>query len=109
MSANLLADSNIKFIRAISVSVNYPAISTITTESNAVAIPGLRIGDLVIAFPNVHIAGAAQCSALPVVADGTVDLIATNPTAATVDPVVGVWTLLVFRPESVDSGGLNAG
>lgn len=99
MSSMIPYGSFLKLL-AINVTFDPAAVATITTAEQDVTIPGVKVGDIVIAVNKPSLtAGVGVCNARVKAAD-TVSLQFVNPTAGSVNPASEVWTFVIGRPES---------
>ena len=97
--ANILADSNIKFMRVVALTFDHPSVAAETTESNDVTIPGLLPGDLVLPYPPAHTADFMVGMPLKCATADTLSIISVNPEdGSAVDPASGTWTFVIMHP-----------
>jgi hypothetical protein len=91
---------NVLKLFAVSVTWNPAAVATITTAEQTVTVPGVKVGDLVVAYNKpTNTTGAMPVNARVSAAD-TVAVSFVNPTAGSVDPASEAWTFVIGRPEA---------
>ncbi len=91
------ATGNIALSMALTATLTPVAIATITSAEQSFTITGLSVGDIVQVIPPGLTAGASLTSAR-VSAANTLTLTFTNPTAGSVTPLAGAYTIFVQRP-----------
>jgi hypothetical protein len=95
---SIRALGNIAKIYACQVVFDPAAVATITTAEQTVTVPGVKVGDFVIAV-KPSITTGVTIGNVRVSAADTVAIQFVNPTAGSVNPASETWTFLVFRPE----------
>lgn len=91
---------NIFKMRAVQVSFDPAAVSTITTAEQDITVPGVMLGDIVLAVNKPSLtAGVGICNAR-VKAANTVSVQFVNPTAGSVNPTVETYTIVIGRPDT---------
>lgn len=91
---------NVLKLFAVTVTWNPAAVATITTAEQTVSVPGVKVGDLVVAYNKpTNTTGAMPVNARVSAAD-TVAVTFVNPTAGSVDPASEAWTFVIGRPET---------
>lgn len=95
-----LARGNINKLYAIAPTLTSVGVATITTAEQTYTVPGLQVGDLVISVnrPNNTPVGVGIVNAR-VSAANTLALTWVNPTAGSVTPGAGVFSIVIGRPE----------
>lgn len=98
MQAPLL--TNLSRLYAVQVSYNPGSIAanTVAADGAAVAVPGVRPGDIIIAVKPTQTAGLAPVAAR-VSAEGQVTVAFANATAGAIDAGAEVWQFLVATPD----------
>lgn len=96
---SLRALGNIAKMFACQVTFNPASVATITTAEQTVTVPGVKVGDFVIAQKPSHTTGVTIGNVRVSAAD-TVAIQFVNPTAGGVDAASETWLFLVFRPEN---------
>jgi hypothetical protein len=82
-------------IRAVSVTVDPPSIVTVSESDQAVTVPGIKSGDLVVAVSPGSVSNAGYYIRRAVVsADDTVTITWRNESTGTVDPASLTLTFL---------------
>lgn len=90
---------NVLKLFAVSVTWDPAAVATITTAEQTVTVPGVKVGDIVVAYNKpANTVGATPCMARVSAAD-TVAVTFVNPTAGSVNPGSEAWTFVIGRPE----------
>lgn len=89
---------NIRAIFAVAVTFNPASVATITTAEQTVTVPGVQVGDFVIAMKPTHTTGVTIGN-VRVSAANTIAIQFVNPTAGGVDAASETWQFLIFRPE----------
>jgi hypothetical protein len=87
---------------AIGPTLTSVAVATITTAEQTYTVTGLQVGDIVLAVnrPNNTPVGVGIVNAR-VSAANTLALTWVNPTAGSVTPGAGVFSIVIGRPEAV--------
>lgn len=89
---------NLARIHAVAVTFNPASVATITTAEQTVTVPGVQVGDFVVAMKPTLTTGVTIGN-VRVSAANTVAIQFVNPTAGAVDPASETWQFLVIRPE----------
>jgi hypothetical protein len=91
---------NIVKMFAIGPTLTSVAVATITTAEQSYTVNGLQVGDIVAAVnrPNNTPVGVGVVNAR-VSAANTLSLTWVNPTAGSVTPGAGVFSIIIARPE----------
>jgi hypothetical protein len=90
---------NVLKLFAVSVTWDPAAVNTITTAEQTVTVPGVLVGDIVVAWNKpTNTAGAMPVNAR-VSAANTVAVSFVNPTAGSVNPAEEAWIFVIGRPE----------
>jgi hypothetical protein len=90
---------NVLKLFAVTVTWDPAAVATITTAEQTVTVPGVKVGDIIVAYNKpTNTTGAMPVNARVSAAD-TVAVSFVNPTAGSVDPASEAWTFVVGRPE----------
>jgi hypothetical protein len=90
---------NILGAGVFTVSITPVSVAANTTAQQSFTIPGVRVGDLVVAISPSLSAGVGVEGAR-VTAENTVAITFQNSTAAGVVPAAGAYQFLAVRPES---------
>jgi len=98
MSVGLI-QGNSKGVYAIKATLTPASVATITTAEQTFTVPTLAVGDLVFVNSPSLVAGVAVANAR-VSAANTLAITFVNPTAGSVTPASGSYTILVIRPEN---------
>jgi hypothetical protein len=99
MSTNI-ARGNIVKMFAVSVTWDPAAVATITTAEQNVTVPGVQVGDIVMAWNKPSNTTGAMPVNCRVSAANTVSVSFVNPTAGSVNPASEAWIFVIARPES---------
>lgn len=96
----LIARGNLNKVFAIAPTLTSVAVATITTAEQTYTVTGLRVGDIVVAVnrPNNTPVGVGVVNAR-VSATDTLALTWVNPTAGSVTPGAGAFSLIIARPD----------
>lgn len=99
--STLLPRGNINRLFALAPTLTPVAVATITTAEQTFTVPGLAVGDVVVCVqrPNNTPAGVGITNTR-VSAANTLALTFVNPTAGSVTPGAGVYSIVVARPET---------
>jgi hypothetical protein len=91
---------NVLKLFAVTVTWDPAAVATITTAEQTVTVPGVKVGDIVVAYNKpAHTTGAMPVNARVSAAD-TLAVAFVNPTAGSVNPASEAWTFVIGRPET---------
>jgi len=85
-----------KRILVLTASLTPSAVATVTTAEQTFTVPGLHVGDYVLVIPPARTVNASMTYAY-VSARDTLAICFVNPTAGSVTPTAGTYTILVFR------------
>ena len=90
----------VSLLASFTASVTPVAAATIKAEEQDLTIPGVKVGDIVVAFkaPTAFYALNVGVGGMRVSAADTVSVKFVNPTAGSVTPSAGDWTFTVLRP-----------
>lgn len=91
---------NILKMFAVAITYDPAAVATITTAEHDITVPGVQVGDIVIAVNKpTHNTGVTLGNARVKAAD-TVSVQWVNPTAGSVNPGSESYTIVIARPET---------
>lgn len=91
---------NIFKLRAIQIVFDPASVATITTAEQDITVPGVKVGDIVVAVNKPSLtAGLGICNAR-VKAANTISVQFVNPTAGAVDAASETYTIVIARPET---------
>jgi hypothetical protein len=98
--STLLPRGNIQRVFALGPTLTPVGVATVTTAEQTFTVPGLNVGDLVVTVnrPNNTPAGVGITNAR-VSAANTLALTFVNPTAGSVTPGAGVYSIIIARPD----------
>jgi hypothetical protein len=102
MSEGILG-GNVRAIGILSVTIDPASVATITTAEQTFTVPGLALGDFVVASKPTNTAGLGV-SSCRVSAANTLAIQFVNPTAGSVDAASEVWNVLWVRASGVLPG-----
>lgn len=91
---------NIFKMRAVQVTFDPASVATITTAEQDITVPGVKVGDIVMAVNKPSLTAGLGIVNARVKAANTVSLQFVNPTAGGVDAGSETYTLVIGRPES---------
>jgi hypothetical protein len=97
-----IARGNVSKLFVLSPTLTSVAVATITTAEQTYTVPGLQLGDVIVAAqrPANSPVGVGIVGGRVSAAD-TLALTWVNPTAGSVTPAAAAITLVVARPENV--------
>lgn len=95
-----IARGNLNKLVALTPTLTSVAVATITSAEQSYTVPGLLVGDIVVSVnrPNNTPVGVGIVNAR-VSAANTLALTWVNPTAGSVTPGAGVFSLVIGRPD----------
>lgn len=102
MSVGIIA-GNVASMTIVSVAVDLGSVAANTSEEETAAIPGVKVGDVVVCMDSALSAGQVISQARVSAAD-TVTLQVINTTASAIDAASRTMTFLVVRPEPATVG-----
>lgn len=91
---------NIKTLFAVTVTFDPAAVATITVAEQTMTVPGVLVGDIVVAWQKPSTTTGVGVVNARVSAANTLALAFVNPTAGSVNPASESWTFLIARPET---------
>lgn len=98
--ATMIPLGNIYKMRAVQVIFDPASVATITTAEQDISIPGVKVGDIVLAVNKPSLtAGLGICNAR-VKAANMISVQFVNPTAGAVDAASETYTFVIGRPEN---------
>lgn len=77
--------------------INPASVANITAPHQNITIPGLKIGDVILAIPPAALIADVDFVACVVAAANTLPLIGCNPTAAPIDAAAQTWRIVNLR------------
>ena len=98
--SNGIIMGNVTGAYLVNVTFNPASVATITTAEQAVTVPGLLVGDMIMVSKPTLTAGLGIAGArVSATAANTAYITFVNPTAGSIDAGSEVYTFLVMRPE----------
>lgn len=92
------AIANLRGLPQQNVTINPASVATIVAAMQNITIPGLRVGDCLLAIPPVGMTAGVDFIAARVVTADTLPLLGVNPTIGAVDAASGTWRLVNLAP-----------
>ncbi len=110
--ASTWAFVNLKNFPQWNIAINPASVAANAAAGQNITVPGLRIGDVVLAIPPVGLTAGVDFIAARVVAADMLPLIGANPTAGAVDAPSGTWRLVnlaqaVMQIVTLDPGNVT--
>lgn len=96
-----LPRGNILKMFAVGVTYDPASVATITTAEQDITVPGVNVGDIVIAINKPTLTTGVTIGNARVKSANTVAVQWVNPTAGSVDPASETYTIVIARPESL--------
>lgn len=96
--ASVKGSSYITHWKVYTVTLTPSSLATIIANEEAFAVPGLRVGDVVVGGgPQYDLTTAVLAGNMRVSADDTLSVSFVNPTAGALVPAAGEWKVYVIR------------
>lgn len=96
----IVPQSNLVGTFAFTTVFDPASVATITTAEQDITVPGVKVGDIVLAVSKPSLtAGLGMCNAR-VKSANTISLQFVNPTAGAIDAASETYTIVIARPEA---------
>jgi hypothetical protein len=96
----MIPRGNLLSIHGFTVVFDPASVATITTAEQDITVPGVLVGDIVLAFSKPTLTAGLGISNTRVKAKDTISVQFVNPTAGGVDAGSETYTVVIARPEA---------
>ena len=100
MPGSTIPRGNISYDFIVAPSITPVAVATVTCAEQNFTVQGLQVGDSVALSSNTAQTAGVGIVGARVSAANTLTVAFVNPTAGSVTPVAGIYTINVSRPEN---------
>lgn len=98
--STVIPRGNIEKMFAVTVTFNPASVATITVAEQTLTVPGVKVGDIVMAWNKPSTTTGVGVVNARVSAANTLAIAFVNPTAGAVDAASESWTFVIARPET---------